>query len=501
MQVADCCPRSLALLIRAVSPGLLRRLLRVIVSILCSVRRFQAGEVTPKATFHLETDIERHLRELGRVIMEWTLNHLEPADPGLLPPQLHWRGEYYSRRTPRSPLRRLACLFGPIRLSRYVYRPLEAAEHCLFPLELALGLVDGTTPALADHVGRLSADLTQKCVLRELSTRGITWGVGTLRKVQQSIASELAPFRQQAQADALLSWLKEASLGTGPRKPSLSVGRDGIMLPVLKNKKYREGATATLSVMNRHGQRQGTVYLGQMPEYGQAQLTRQMTDLLSEVLTRWSGPLPRLAYVSDAGHHPQEYFEQVLSGMRHPVTGQLLQWERIVDYYHACEYITSLAEAIFGKGRAASAWARKMRLILKTKPGGVFRVLHSAAALKHHRGLHSTESEYWTPYCYLRNHAAWMNYSAYRDQRLAIGSGITEAGCKILFTQRFKQSGMRWSIESGATILELRTIKLSGIWSEVRTAWLQSYIPPTTASPTRPNAQSTHFHRITAACS
>ena len=79
-------------------------------------------------------------------------------------------------------------------------------------------------------------------------------------------------------------------MGTGPRKPSLSVVRDGIMLPVLKNKKYREGATATLSVMNRHGKRLGTVYLGQMPEYGQAQLTRQMTDLLLEVLTRWSGP-------------------------------------------------------------------------------------------------------------------------------------------------------------------------------------------------------------------
>ena len=140
-------------------------------------------------------------------------------------------------------------------------------------------------------------------------------------------------------------------------------------------------------------------------------------------------------------------------------------------------------------------------MILKTKPGGVFRVLRSASALEHHRGLHGTESDYWTAYRYLRNHAAWMNYSAYRDQRLAIGSGITEAGCKILFTQRFKQSGMRWSIESGATILELRTIKLSGIWSEVRTAWLQSYIPPTTASPTRPNAQSTHFHRITTACS
>ena len=55
MQDADCCPRSLAILIRAVSPGLLLRLLPVIVSMVCSVRRFQAGDVTPTATFQLET--------------------------------------------------------------------------------------------------------------------------------------------------------------------------------------------------------------------------------------------------------------------------------------------------------------------------------------------------------------------------------------------------------------------------------------------------------------
>jgi hypothetical protein len=177
MQDANGCSRCLSILIQAVSPGLLRRLLPVIVAILRSVLRFQTGDIAPAAMFEQETELHRHLRELGRVIVEWTLNHLEPDQPGLLPPQLQWRGEYYSRRAKRSPVRRLACLFGPIRLSRYVYRPLEDAEHCLFPLELALGLVQGTTPALADHVGRLSADLTQKCVLRELSTRGITLSI------------------------------------------------------------------------------------------------------------------------------------------------------------------------------------------------------------------------------------------------------------------------------------------------------------------------------------
>jgi hypothetical protein len=66
---------------------------------------------------------------------------------------------------------------------------------------------------------------------------------------------------------------------------------------------YREGATATLSVYNRRGQRLGTVYLGRMPEPGQGTLSDQLTRLITEVLSQWTGPLPRLAYVTDAGHH------------------------------------------------------------------------------------------------------------------------------------------------------------------------------------------------------
>jgi hypothetical protein len=48
----------------------------------------------------------------------------------------------------------------------------------------------------------------------------------------------------------------------------------------------------------------------------------------------------------------------------------------------------------------------------------------------------------------------------------AVGSGVTEAACKTVFTQRFKRSGMRWQRESGQVILDLRVIHLSGIWEE-----------------------------------
>lgn len=485
MQDATLSPRCLAIMARLTSPELLVRLCPVVLRIARLVWQFRRSEVTPAGTFEFECRLRDLLREVGRLIVEWSFNHLEPDDRLAMPGQFLWQGDYYRRRR-KSPLRNLACLFGPIRLSRFVYQPLETAGRCLFPLQIQLGIVGGVaTPALADHVARLSADLTQRHVLDQLRPLGIRWGVSTLRKLQGAMAESLGEFRHPAQVAQVLAWLQRAAAAGGPRRIALSVGRDGIMLPIVKNKKYREGATGTVSVLNGWGHRLGTVYLGQMPESGQGQLTEQLTRLIEDVLRQWTGPLPRLAYVTDAGHHPTEYFEQVLSQMRHPRTGQQLEWKWIVDYYHACQYVTQLAEAIFGPGREACAWAAKMRRWMKDKPGGVFRVLRSAGALLRRRELVGSEEKYWKAYHYLRERVSKMDYARYRRLKLPIGSGVTEAACKILFTQRFKQSGMKWTVEGGASILTLRTLTLSGIWEMVRNSYHASYIRPIIATPHR----------------
>jgi hypothetical protein len=469
MQNAVGCARCVAILARGTSFELLRRLWPVALGIVNLVGRYRRGEINPENTQRFECRLEELVRESSRIIVEWTVNHIEPDDRLLMPPQLIWQGEYY-RLGKRSPVRSLSCLFGPIRLTRFWYRPLESAGRCLFPLQAQLGLVNGVaTPALADRVARLSADLPQRAVLKQLRPLGITWGVGTLRTLQQGMAERLEEFRHPAQVARVLTWLREASRQSGPRRLALSVGRDGIMLPIVKNAKYREAAAATVSVMDRCGRRVGTVYLGQMPESGQETLSEHLTRLLIDVLREWTGPLPRLVYVADAGHHPTAYFEDVLSRLRHPGTGELLEWEWIVDYYHACQYVTQLAEALFGPGREASAWAAKMRRWLKSKHGGVHRVLRSAGALLARRGLVGGVESYCRAYNYLRDRAGKMDYARWQRLKLPIGSGVTEAACKILFTQRFKQSGMKWTIEGGAAILTLRTLALSGVWDQART--------------------------------
>ncbi len=157
---------------------------------------------------------------------------------------------------------------------------------------------------------------------------------------------------------------------------------------------------------------------------------------------------------------------------------EYLLWERVVDYYHACQYIGKLGEALFGSCPQTYAWMAKMRKWLKNKAGGINRVLHSAAALRHQHGLVGAARDYDKAYAYLRSRIRFMNYIEYRKYHLPISSGVTEAACKTVFSQRLKQSGMSWDIEGGQVITDLRVIYLSGIWQTVRDTHLSSKLLP-----------------------
>ena len=201
-----------------------------------------------------------------------------------------------------------------------------------------------------------------------------------------------------------------------------------------------------------------------MPESGQATMNRQLTGLLNELFLQWSGPLPRLHYVTDAGTHPQGYFRSVLKKMKHPRSGESLGWTWCVDYFHVAERISTLADCLFQCPREAASWSTKMRKILKNKPAGISRLIRSAAALARHRGIGRNRDDFHTAMKFLKKYRRWMNYAELQSEGLAIGSGVTEAACKTIIGYRFKQSGMRWKKPSGQHILDLRVIKKSRIW-------------------------------------
>jgi hypothetical protein len=477
MQDAISAGQCLARLAKLTDWSLLAQVWPVALRIARLAAGFVDSELSPGRMAEFESELKRLLDKIGCLIVQWRLNHLESKSRADRSPLLFWEGDAYRVKC-LSPMRNLNCLFGPIRVSRWLYESLDdLGLQALFPLERCLGIVAGAaTPALADVVARLSVDFTQRQVLDALRQQHhVVWGAGTLRRVTKAMAEGIAPFQHTARVEILLGWLKEAAKGCGPVRFVLAVGRDGLMLPIRGMNTYKEGATATVSVFNRWGKRLGTIYLGRMPEPGQGTLSDELTRLVRDVLTQWQGAPPRLVYITDAGFHPRHYFENVLSRMLNPHDlGQFLKWEWTVDYYHACTYVSKVAEAIFGPGREAHSWAKKMRRWLKDKPGGIYRVLRSAGALRTIRGLVGAEKDYHDAYAFLQKHARWMDYPGRRRRRTPIGSGVTEAACKTVFSQRFKCSGMKWDVAGGAVILELRVAVLSRTWATVRNAMFAS---------------------------
>jgi hypothetical protein len=445
--------------------------LRQLAAVLVAVRR---GALTPQATWQLENDLQALLREVGRSLLQWLFQQAEPADPAQNPGRLFWEGEVYRRRN-RHP-HQIASVFGSLAPRRFLYEPLERGGRSIHPLELRLGVEAGcATAALADRVGQWAAQLPQRGVQAMLRRdHGVVWSCVTLRKVTARLAAGLAEQRQETQADKLLRLLEQAFRSRGKLRPVLAVGRDGIHVPMRESpgQEYHEGAVGTLSVYDRRGKRLGTVYLGRMPEAKQAMLSAQWTALLTEASGRWQGDRPRLAYVTDAGWHPTEYFEQVLRRLEDPRRpGQRLLWERILDFYHACTYVTRLAETLFEDGRTAQGWGRRMRRLLKERHG-LTRLLQSASYHRNQRRLPAAQAQaYENAYRYLRKRGRLMDYHRYRRQGLPLGSGVTEAACKTVFTQRLKQSGLGWKTAGGQAIVDLRVIWLSGVWQQATQAY------------------------------
>lgn len=440
---------------------------------------FSKQEITPEATERLERRVEAGLRELARRIVEWTLRRIESSDPEDVVPSFELAGQTYRRN--RRTRTTIDTRFGAITMDRWYYQNTETGSPGLAPLDVCLGLFgDRMTPALAEVTGRLAADMPQQAALDMLAERfAVRPGVAAYRRIVADIAGRVRAEHDDVAIEKLSEWIARGRKSKGKHEVLLQVGRDGVF--VQTRPCWEEASCGTLSVYDRGGRRLGTVYLGQMPESEQPTMSSRLTAVITGVLKRSGSPVPTLRYVTDAGCHPQAYFREVLSKMKHPVTKEPLTWSWGVDFFHACEYVSKLAGAIFGTAtEKASRWAEEQRRTLRRESGGVSRVIRRAAQQKRRLGLKGTKSDYSSALNYLKSYRPHMDFAARASRGEPIGSGVTEAGCKVIFNQRLKQSGMRWHRGTGQHIVDLRTANRGGLWTGI---WDRIIRSPTALPP------------------
>ena len=133
---------------------------------------------------------------------------------------------------------------------------------------------------------------------------------------------------------------------------------------------------------------------------------------------------------------------------------------QIVDLYHARQHLWDLARRLHPNNEAGQkAWMKlhQKRLLDKGK------IEKLVAAI---RSIHSTNSEVADKIRieadYFDRNADRMCYPKFRKQRLFVGSGVIEAGCKTVIGSRLKKSGMFWTVRGANAIIALRCCHLNG---------------------------------------
>ena len=158
------------------------------------------------------------------------------------------------------------------------------------------------------------------------------------------------------------------------------------------------------------------------------------------------------------------------------LSAKLPRGYEIVDFFHAAEHLHAALVAAYGEGsRKCQVQFEKLRHVLRHETRGAAKVIR---ALIHRRETHPRSQKIGTELGYFRHNRKRMKYAACARRHLPIGSGVTEAACKTLVTQRMKRSGMRWRHDGGQAILTFRAWAQSDRFDRGWAILAETYIQP-----------------------
>jgi hypothetical protein len=132
---------------------------------------------------------------------------------------------------------------------------------------------------------------------------------------------------------------------------------------------------------------------------------------------------------------------------------------QIVDLFHARQHLWDLARKLYPNQEAEQR--RWMMVHQDLLDGGKIEDLVSVL-----RALDPPNPELADKLRveagYFENNRERMRYAKFRHQHLFVGTGVIEAGCKVLIGSRCKQSGMFWTVRGANAILALRCCQFNG---------------------------------------
>lgn len=213
---------------------------------------------------------------------------------------------------------------------------------------------------------------------------------------------------------------------------------------------WREAMVGSVSLYDKSGERQHTVYVGASPEYGKAAFKERIKREILHIKSLY--PKARYLGIADGAKSNWEFLKWHTS-------------KQLIDFYHVTEYLAKVAEAVCprktGKPERQS-WLAARCHQLKHEQGGANKILSELKTFTNKKLRKELQENLSHTITYFENNHHMMNYADHVEKKLPIGSGVTEAACKTLIKQRLCQSGMRWKSKGMKIVLSLRQLVQTG---------------------------------------
>jgi hypothetical protein len=394
------------------------------------------------------------------------------------------------RRLPEPHQRTYRSIFGPFRLSRYVYGTREGQRIDFVPLDARMQLPESQfSYLLQDWAGTLSVEHAFKRTAETLETiLGLSMPVDSLERMSRQMAESVAGFRD--------------SLTKPPVKEEgeiLVVTADGKGIPMRRpadqrpvgarrkkgekaNKKQMATLGCVYTVDPKHRTAEDVVEALFRESVGKRRESPEPVALHKRVwssLTYEQGELcvdaetevfAWMAREVGARHRDGQPMICLMDGQRSlwASCAAYLPGEDVVeilDLLHATEYVWNAAYLFHAEGSdAASAFVRDR--VLRILDGEVGYVIGGLRQMATKRGLPAKKRKKLAQICnYLNRNRQRMRYDEYLKAGYPIASGVIEGACRHVVKDRMERSGMRWTIDGAQAMLDLRSTSINGQWS------------------------------------
>lgn len=345
----------------------------------------------------------------------------------------------------------------------------------VYPALAALGIAGQSTPALRAQVAREVADADSVGVARaSLAERGLDIPHKTALRLTYLFAEQAIERRAVATAEATQA---ETKLDGELAGQHVAVAIDGGRLRIRENPKggrrraatghrrydapWREPKVMTIYAVGDDGKkvRQRRAFLdGTMGAADDA-----FALLVGHLRLLGAQKAARVTLLGDGAAWIWNRAEE----LRQAVGMSPENFQEVVDFYHAVEHLTEIADLVeTWQGTTRAKWLRVAKDHLSA--GNIEELLAHIDPLTTSKRAAEIESAM----DYFVKNEARMRYERFRKAGLPIGSGAVESGVRRVVNQRLKGNSIYWLEDHAEAILHLRAQLKAGRWDELVRATL-----------------------------